>query len=81
MKMENNKSFAEFMNESTVPQKQSSEMTMMEIYVDMVLNEILVRHRKEKLLKLINEALDNKDQDAFMKYSDELNKLEDTHGV
>ncbi|WP_166805838.1 MULTISPECIES: IDEAL domain-containing protein [Jeotgalibacillus] len=79
--MENNKSFAEFMNESTVPQKQSSEMTMMEIYVDMVLNEILVRHRKEKLLKLINEALDNKDQDAFMKYSDELNKLEDTHGV
>ncbi|AJD90686.1 hypothetical protein JMA_13690 [Jeotgalibacillus malaysiensis] len=81
MKMENNKSFAEFMNESTVPQKQSSEMTMMEIYVDMVLNEILVRHRKEQLVTAINEALDNKDQDAFMKYSAELNTLEDTHGV
>ncbi len=79
--MENNKSFAEFMNESTVPQKQSSEMTMMEIYVDMVLNEILVRHRKEQLVTAINEALDNKDQDAFMKYSSELNTLEDTHGV
>ncbi|MFB1081409.1 IDEAL domain-containing protein [Jeotgalibacillus sp. JSM ZJ347] len=79
--MENNKSFAEFMNESTVPQKQSSEMTMMEIYVDMVLNEILVRHRKEQLVSAINEALDNKDQDAFMKCSAELNTLEDTHGV
>ncbi|WP_166786846.1 IDEAL domain-containing protein [Jeotgalibacillus salarius] len=79
--MENNKSFAEFMNESTVPQKQSSEMTMMEIYVDMVLNEILVRHRKEQLVTAINEALDSKDQDAFMKFSSELNTLEDTHGV
>ncbi|KIL47357.1 MULTISPECIES: IDEAL domain-containing protein [Jeotgalibacillus] len=79
--MENNKSFAEFMNESTVPQKQSSEMTMMEIYVDMVLNEILIRHRKEKLLIAINDALDQKDQKAFMEYSKELNTLKDTHGV
>ncbi|WP_167578558.1 IDEAL domain-containing protein [Jeotgalibacillus proteolyticus] len=79
--MENNKSFAEFMNESTVPQKQSSEMTMMEIYVDMVLNEILIKHRKEQLLTAINEALDQKDREAFMSYSAELNTLEDTHGV
>lgn len=79
--MENNKSFAEFMNESTVPQKQSSEMTMMEIYVDMVLNEILVKHRKEQLLTAINDALDQNDQDAFMKFSAELNTLQDTHGV
>ena len=79
--MENNKSFAEFMNESTVPQKQSSEMTMMEIYVDMVLNEILVKHRKEQLLTAINESLDHKDQAAFMKHSTELNTLQDTHGV
>jgi len=79
--MENNKSFAEFMNESTVPQKQSSEMTMMEIYVDMVLNEILVKHRKEQLLTAINEALDQEDQAAFMKHSAELNTLKDTHGV
>ncbi|MEW9501642.1 IDEAL domain-containing protein [Jeotgalibacillus marinus] len=79
--MENNKSFAKFMNESNVPQKQSSEMTMMEIYVDMVLNEILVKHRKEQLLTAINEALDQQDQASFIKHSTELNTLEDTHGV
>ncbi|KIL45633.1 IDEAL domain-containing protein [Jeotgalibacillus soli] len=79
--MENNKSFAEFMNESTVPQKQSSEMTMMEIYVDMVINEILLKQRKQQILTALDEALDQKDQVAFMELSKELNTLEVTHGV
>lgn len=74
--MENNYSYAEFLkavgkNNTT----QQSEKLLNEIYMDLFLNHIHWEQTKERLLMLIDHALDRRDEKAFKMYTDSLNKL------
>ena len=78
--VEKNYSYVEFMksvgrNSSTI----QAEKMLSEIYMDLFLNRIHRKQTQERLMKLINQSLDNKDKLAFLKYSKQLAKFEDTN--
>ena len=78
--MENKKSYTEMMKASAMTRKKSAEKSVMEIYIDMVLHESILKTQKSKLLKDIDSALDAKDRVLFMKLSKELNELNVSYG-
>ena len=73
--MENKKSYKELMKEYEMSQSQTEKALTVETYVDTLLNNILLEKQKDALLYKIDEALDDKDYDVFMKLSAELNNL------
>lgn len=73
--MENKKSYKELMKEYEMSQSQAEKTLTVETYVDTLLNNILLEKQKDTLLYKIDEALDDKDYDMFMKLSAELNNL------
>ncbi len=52
-----------------------AEKLLNEIYLDLFLNRIQRMHREEKLMVLIDRALDEKDETAFHLYATELEAL------
>lgn len=73
--MENKKSYKELMKEYEMSQNQAEKTLTVEGYVDRLLNNILLEKQKDALLYKIDQALDDKDCDAFMTLSAELNHL------
>jgi uncharacterized protein YpiB (UPF0302 family) len=76
--MENNYSYAEFLK--AVGKNNTSlqaEKLLNDIYMDLFLNHIHREQTKKRLLRLIDLALDDKDEYTFNKLTDELVKLED----
>ena len=49
-----------------------AEKLLNEIYLDLFLNHIQRKHREEQLMILIDRALDDKDENAFHLYANEL---------
>lgn len=75
--MENNYSYAEFLK--AVGKNSSSlqaEKLLNDIYMDLFLNHIHRKQTKERLFALIDLALDHRDKQAFLTYSESLLKLE-----
>lgn len=71
--MENNYSYAEFMK--AVGKNSSSleaERLLSEIYLDLFLKHIHREQTKERIEKLIDSSLDNRDEDAFQFYAERL---------
>jgi len=56
-----------------------AETLLNEIYMDLLLNQIHRKQTQERLIKLIDQSLDNKDEPAFLKYSEQLVKLKDAN--
>lgn len=78
--MEKNYSYAEFMkavgrNSSSI----QAEKLLNEIYMDLFLNRIHREQIKSRLVKLIDDALDNRDELKFTTYSKQLIKFEDAN--
>lgn len=78
--VEKNYSYVEFMktigrNSTTI----QAEKMLNEIYMDLFLNRIHRKQTQERLLRLIDQTLDNRDEQAFLKYSKQLAKFEDTN--
>lgn len=76
--VEKNYSYAEFMkavgrNSSTV----QAEKLLNEIYMDLFLNRIHREQVKGRLINLIDQSLDNRDEFAFHEYTKQLEKFED----
>lgn len=74
--LEKNYSYVEFMkavgrNSTSI----QAERMLNEIYMDLFLSRIHRDQIKERLLKLIDESLDNKDEEEFLYYSKQLNKI------
>lgn len=57
--------------------KNNGEQLLNDIYVDLFLSRLLRLHRIEQLQQLIDVALDEKDEQNFYAYTDELRKLEE----
>ncbi|MBE1554900.1 IDEAL domain-containing protein [Sporosarcina limicola] len=76
--MENNYSYAEFLK--AVGKNSSSlqaEKLLNEIYMDLFLKHIHHEQTKERLMGLIDFALDCRDERVFLLYSERLLKLEE----
>jgi len=76
--MENNYSYAEFLK--AVGKNSSSlqaEKLLNEIYLDLFLKHLHREQTKNRLVALIDLALDCRDESAFLLYSERLVKIEE----
>ncbi|KKB36788.1 IDEAL domain-containing protein [Bacillus thermotolerans] len=71
--MENNNYFAEMMK-SPMPREKKKSATS--AYIDNLLNEILFNQERQKLMKSIDQALDEGNRKSFIELSSKLNELE-----
>lgn len=70
------------MMKSTGLQKHSGKETfMLELYIDMMLQEALLKNEKEKLLIEIDKALDQKNEELFQRYCNELREINKRFGT
>ncbi|MEH6944180.1 IDEAL domain-containing protein [Bacillus sp. JJ722] len=70
------------MMKSTGLQKNSGKETfMLELYIDMMLQEALLKNEKEKLLIEIDKALDQKNEELFQHYCNELKEINKRFGT
>ncbi|NPC92111.1 IDEAL domain-containing protein [Bacillus sp. WMMC1349] len=68
--MKDKKSYTELMKSHTSHQK-DADLTSMDIYIQMILDESLYKRRLHILTEKINEALDSRDKQAFLELSKE----------
>ncbi|WP_163101666.1 IDEAL domain-containing protein [Peribacillus alkalitolerans] len=73
--MNNDKSYSEQMKSAVMNKKQQKEAYIQNLLIEMVIHESILKYKKEMLLKEIDEALDQKNQDRFLKFSSELNQV------
>ncbi|MDQ0214779.1 uncharacterized protein YpiB (UPF0302 family) [Oikeobacillus pervagus] len=77
--MEKKKSYAEMMKSRTIPRKQ--DLTITDVYIDMLLNEILLNQEKRQLMMAIDQALDEGDRDSFQELTTKLIQLQERFGM
>ena len=76
MRMDKQYSYTDFLKAmGQVGKESSAENLLNEIYLDMFLNIIHREQSSNRLLGLIDEALDQKDMTAFMEYTNVLHQL------
>lgn len=74
--MENYYSYADFMKAMAQTKKiTEAEKLLNEIYLDLFLKHVHRSQQEERLMTLIDQALDNKDREAFNTYTAQLNSL------
>ena len=76
--LEKNYSYAEFLK--AVGRNSTSlqaEKLLNEIYMDLFLNHIHREQTKSRLIEIIDLALDRRDEEAFLLYTERLLKLEE----
>ena len=76
--LEKNYSYAEFLK--AVGKNSISlqaEKLLNEIYMDLFLNHIHREQTKNRLIEIIDLALDRRDEEAFLSYTERLLKLEE----
>ncbi|WP_347317976.1 IDEAL domain-containing protein [Rossellomorea sp. RS05] len=78
--MENKKSYTDMMKASAMTRKKHAEKSVLDIYIDMVIHESILTTRRADLLEAIDAALDCKDENLFMKLTDELTLLSCHYG-
>ncbi|MEI4770432.1 IDEAL domain-containing protein [Psychrobacillus sp. FJAT-51614] len=75
--MDKQYSYADFLKAMGQTGKESSaEKLLNEIYLDMFLNIIHREQSSFRLLQLIDDALDQKDKNAFIEYTNALQQLQ-----
>lgn len=65
----NEKSYTELMKKSAMKKKQLKESFVLDLYIDMLLSEILLKKEKAKLMEKIDEAIDTENKRAFISLS------------
>ncbi|WP_019240411.1 MULTISPECIES: IDEAL domain-containing protein [Bacillus] len=79
--MNHEQSYTEKMKSSAMHKHLGKETYMSELYVDMILQEALLKSEKEKLLLKIDEALDQRNEKLFYQYSKDLIALTKQFGT
>ncbi|WP_053361827.1 IDEAL domain-containing protein [Bacillus sp. FJAT-27251] len=75
------KSYSEIMKASVMKRIKAKETFVLELYVDMLLSEIQLTHRKKQLLAKIDKAIDERNQPLFLTLTDELKDLDRQFGT
>ena len=73
--MNHESSYTETTKNAAMHKQSGTETFMLELYVNMMLQEALLKSEKEKLLLKIDDALDQKNEEQFMKYSKQLQEV------
>ena len=68
------------MKSSTMRKQLGKETFMLELYVEMMLQEAILKSEREKLLKKIDQSLDERNEEYFTYYTNELKKLNKRFG-
>ncbi|WP_050614261.1 IDEAL domain-containing protein [Bacillus testis] len=79
--MNNEQSYTEMMKATSKNKQAATDTFMLELYVDMILQEALLKAQKEKLLQKIDDALDHRDHTLFSTYCQELIQLNKKFGA
>lgn len=75
------KSYTELMKSSAMNRKKAKESFVLDLYVEMLLSESLLKAEKEKLSKRIDQAIDEKNKPEFFKLSKEYKLLTKRFGT
>ena len=78
--MNHEKPYTEMMKSSTMRKQLGKETFMLELYVEMMLQEAILKSEREKLLKKIDQSLDERNEEYFTYYTNELKKLNKRFG-
>nr|MDH3076539.1 IDEAL domain-containing protein [Bacillus velezensis] len=73
--MKEKKSYTELMKSRNTQKANEFDVTMADIYIQMVLDESLYKRRIAMLTMQINKALDDKNKEAFLTLSKEYARL------
>ncbi|MBE4906704.1 IDEAL domain-containing protein [Bacillus luteolus] len=73
--MKNEKSYTEIMKTRTISKKKAEHKTMLDVYIQMILDEALYNRKRDLLEKEINKAIDTRDIPLFMELSKEYREL------
>ncbi|MGD6801533.1 IDEAL domain-containing protein [Rossellomorea vietnamensis] len=79
--MDKKKTYSEMMKACAMSRKTATDMTLTEIYVDMILNELNLVNQKRKLQEELDSALDQRDKKKFMALSQQLKKMTEKYGI
>ncbi|KOP81677.1 IDEAL domain-containing protein [Cytobacillus solani] len=71
----NEKSYTELMKKSAMKKKHLKESFVLDLYIDMLLSEILLKKEKAKLMEKIDEAIDTNNKRAFNHLSKQYQEL------
>ncbi|NMD70894.1 IDEAL domain-containing protein [Bacillus sp. DNRA2] len=74
------RSYSELMKSGAMNRQKSSESFVLELYIEMLLSEVLLTSKKEKLLTLIDQAIDDRNQEAFVHLSTQYRELNKQFG-
>ncbi|MCA1030948.1 IDEAL domain-containing protein [Bacillus timonensis] len=73
--MKNEKSYSEIMKTRNMFKKKNEKKSMLDVYIQMILDEAIYLRKKEVLEEKINHAIDTRDKALFMKLSNEFKEL------
>jgi uncharacterized protein YpiB (UPF0302 family) len=75
------KSYSETMKASVMKRIKAKESFVLDLYVDMLISEIQLNTRKEKLMTRIDKAIDDRDKILFLTLTEELKDLNKQYGT
>lgn len=75
------KSYSELVKSAAMKKQKQKESYMLDLYIDMLLGEIQLQFEKEKLLKEIDKALDDKNEMLFYQLSKQYINLQKRFGT
>lgn len=75
------KSYSELMKSGAMNRKKAKESYVLELYIEMILSEALLKAEKEKLSARIDKAIDLRDKKEFIRLSNEYNTLTKKFGT
>ncbi len=77
----NEKSYSEVMKASVMKRIKAKESFVLDLYVDMLISEIQLNTKKEKLMSKIDKAIDDRDKILFLSLTEELKDLNKQYGT
>ncbi|MDF0726948.1 IDEAL domain-containing protein [Cytobacillus sp. S13-E01] len=73
--MKNEKSYTEIMKARTMHKMKNEVESMLDVYIQMILDEALYKRKRDLLEQKINEAIDTRNKTLFMSLSKEYQEL------
>lgn len=73
--MKKRKTYSEIMKSRDTKSIKAPRESVLDIYIQMIIDESLFKRKKELLETKVNEAIDSKNEGLFMKASEEYRKL------
>lgn len=79
--MNNEKSYKEIMKSQVFNSHNRKQNFVKELYIEMTLNEAILKRKREKILEKVDRALDTRNKDKFYKLTEELQDLNEQFGA